>query len=53
MKEIDIELYCDGWCVKVDDKCFGWDHNDEDLGTKALRELLEHLGHDVQVEEVY
>jgi hypothetical protein len=53
VKNIDIEQYCDGWCIKVDGKSFCWDHNDEDLGTGAIRELLEHLGHDVEIEEVY
>jgi len=53
MKEINIEQYCDGWCIKVDGKSFSWDHNDEDLGVDSIKELLEYLGHDVEVEECY
>lgn len=53
MKEINIEQYCDGWSVKVDGKSFSWDHNDEDLGTDAIKALLEYLGHDVEIEDVY
>jgi hypothetical protein len=53
MKDIVIEQYCDGWTVKVDDKRFNWNHNDEDLGTEAITRLLEHLGHTVTVEECH
>lgn len=53
MKEIDIEQYCDGWTVKVDGKSFSWNHNDEDMGTEGIKQLLEHLGHTVTVEECY
>ena len=52
-KDIEIEQYCDGWAVKVDGKRFGWDHNDEDMGTKGIKALLEYLGHTVSIEEVY
>jgi hypothetical protein len=53
IKDIDIELYCDGWKVNVDGKSFHWDHNDEDMGTVGIKELLEYLGHKVTVEECY
>jgi len=53
MKDIEIELYCDGWTVKVDGKSFRWDHNDEDMGTAGIKQLLEYLGHTVTVEECY
>ena len=53
MKDIEIEQYCDGWAVKVDSKRFRWDHNDEDMGTKGIKALLEYLGHTVSIEEVY
>lgn len=53
MKDIEIEHYCDGWTVIVDDKRFNWNHNDEDLGTEGIKALLEHLGHKVTVEECY
>jgi hypothetical protein len=53
MKDIAIELYNDGWAVEVDGKRFRWDHNDEDMGTQGIKQLLEHLGHTVTIEECY
>ncbi len=53
MKEINIELYCDGWCIKVDGKSFYWNHNDEDMGTVGIFNLLKYLGHEVEIEECY
>jgi hypothetical protein len=53
MKDIRIEQHCDGWVVEVDGMRFRWDHNDEDMGTEGIKQLLEHLGHTVTVEECY
>ena len=53
MKDITIEMYCDGWKVEVDGKNFSWDHNEEDMGVSSIKELLEYLGHSIEVEEVY
>lgn len=53
MKDIIIELYSDGWTVKIDGKWFRWNHNDEDMGTEGIKNLLEYLGHTVTVEECY
>ena len=53
MKKIEIELYCDGWAINVDDKRFRWDHDDGDMGTEGIKALLEYLGHNVEVEECY
>ena len=53
IKEINIEQYCDGWAVEVDGKRFRWDHNDEDMGTEGIKNLLEHLGYTVNLEECY
>lgn len=53
MNTIKIEEMCDGWRVKVKGKSFMWDHNDDDMGTKALKKLLEHLGYTVEIEECY
>jgi hypothetical protein len=53
MKDIVIERYCDGWCVKIDDKQFYYNHNDEDQGVLKISDLLEYLGYSVAVEEVY
>ena len=50
---IDIEQYCDGWTVVVDGQRFGWNHNDEDMGTDSIKALLEYLGHTVTIEECY
>lgn len=53
-QSIKIELYCDGWRVYTDSgKSFSWDHNDEDLGTEALKAFLSHLGYEVTVKECY
>jgi hypothetical protein len=53
VKDIIIEQYCDGWTVEVDGKRFRWDHSDDDMGTTRLKDLLEHLGYSVTVEECY
>ena len=53
MKDILIEQYCDGWAVELDGKRFRWDHNDEDMGTEAIKALLQCLGHSVKIEECY
>ena len=53
MKNIEIEQWCDGWTVKVDDSEFRWDHNDEDLGTESIKKLLQYLGHCVTLSERY
>ncbi len=53
MKDIRIEQYCDGWSIEVDGRGFYWNHNDEDIGTKGIKQLLEHLGYNVTVEECY
>lgn len=51
--KIQIEYYADGWTIKIDDKRFRWDHNDHDMGTTGIKEALEYLGHEVEVEECY
>lgn len=53
MKDIQIEQYCDGWTILVDNKRFTWNHNDEDLGTNSIKQLLEYIGHKVTIEECY
>jgi hypothetical protein len=53
MKDIIIEWMSDGWTVEVDGKRFSWDHNDEDMGTESIKELLTYLGHNVTIEECY
>lgn len=53
MNEITIHQYSDGWTIEVDGRGFHWDHNDEDLGTQSIKDLLEHLGHKVNIEECY
>jgi len=49
MKDIQINCMYDGWEIYVDDKCFAWNINNDDLGTKSIKELLEHLGYSVTV----
>jgi hypothetical protein len=51
--EAKVFLSYDGWTVEVNDKTYGWDHNDEDMGTEALVKLLSDLGFDTTLEEVY
>lgn len=51
-----IEWYCDGWAVydTLDkDRVARWDHNDDDMGTEGIKKLIEYLGHEAEVEEVY
>jgi len=52
-KSATILFMCDGWEVRVGDKKYSWDHNDPDLGTKGLSEMLKDLGFSVEVEECY
>lgn len=53
MKDIEIQLYSDGWIVTVDGKSFTWDHSDGDMGTEGIKALLKYLGHNVTIEECY
>lgn len=50
---IHINLYYDGFDITHEDQTFRYDHNDPDYGTVAIRDLLEHLGFEVDVEESY
>lgn len=50
---IQINQYCDGWDITVDNERFTWDHNDPDMGTESIKKLLEHLGYKVTLEECY
>ena len=52
--DIIIEWYADGWALTLPDGSrFRWDHNDEDMGTHAIKEMLECIGYTVRVEESY
>lgn len=50
---LKIHWLYDGWYVTTEDgaELGKWDHNDEDMGTKGLKSVLEHLGHEVEVVE--
>ena len=52
-EELTINLYNDGWSFILNGNHYSWDHNDTDMGTKALKDLLEDLGNTVTVEESY
>jgi hypothetical protein len=58
-QSILIDWYCDGWRVYMPNVegskmiSYSWNHNDEDMGTVALKGILEHLGYQVTVEECY
>lgn len=54
-----IESYSDGWAVyhkvpevKKDYLVCQFDHNDEDLGTEAIRQLIEYMGQPAVIEEI-
>ena len=54
-KRISIDLEADGWSIRLGDDptVYHWNHNEQDLGTGALKNLFEDLGYEVSVEEVY
>jgi len=52
-EKIKIFWFCDGWEVKVGNRSYKWDHNDEDLGVIAFSTLLKDLGYEIEIEEVY
>lgn len=51
--EIKVVQLSDGWEVWVNGRLYHWNHNEEDLGTNAIRCLLEDLGFVVKYEEDY
>ena len=52
-----VGLECDGWGIHLvidgEIKKYSWNHNDEDMGTDGIRELLKDLGFEVDFEEWY
>jgi len=50
----EIELLCDGWTIYnlTNGKYYVWNHNNPDLGTTAIRAMLEDLNFKVEVEEI-
>ena len=56
---IRIEAHYDGWYVydendDGDEIIASWNHNDPDMGTEAIRQLLDiYLGIECYIEEVY
>ncbi|MCP4899863.1 MAG: hypothetical protein GY906_23085 [bacterium] len=52
MDKVKIEVMADGWTIWIGNRRYQWDHNEPDLGTKALAVLFTDLGHEVAVEEV-
>ena len=52
-----VGLEADGWGIHLvidgEIKRYGWNHNDEDMGTDGIRELLKDLGIEVTFEEWY
>ena len=60
MKDMGIAivgLECDGWGINLaidgELKQYRWNHNDEDMGTDGICELLRDLGFNVELEEWY
>ena len=53
-KKVIVGLECDGWCVIFPEgKRYRWNHNDEDMGTEGIIEMLKDLGFKVEFEEWY
>lgn len=44
-----------GWDIEVDgsEKLYRWNHKEEDMGAKALSEMLSDMGHEVELIEDY
>ncbi len=51
--EVTILQYCDGWEIRVGNRVYRYDHNDEDYGAEALKVMFEDLGYKVELEECY
>lgn len=51
--QVTIELECDGWVVNINNRRYAWNHNETDLGTKALAVLFKDLGYNVDIQEIY
>ena len=52
-KKAIVGLEADGWGIMIGDKTYRWNHNDDDMGTDGIRELLKDLGFEVKFEEWY
>ena len=50
--KIEIKVAYDSWSIYVHNRRFDFDHEDEDYGSTSIKNLLEHLGYKVSVEEV-
>ena len=52
-KIITIHWSAYGWGIEINDRTFSWDHNEDDMGTKALVDAFEFLGYEVDLKDVY
>ncbi len=50
--KVTIEGSYDGWAIWIHERRYDWNHNDEDLGVRALERLFEGLGYDVDLQDV-
>ena len=46
---VKIESYYGGWSIWIDGKQYSYDHNDPDMGTQVIKEILEDLGKTVKL----
>lgn len=44
--------HSNGWSIYFHNRRFDFDYEDEDYGSTSIKNLLEHLGYKVSVEEV-
>lgn len=51
MSDIQIYLRYDGWLLVHGSRHYAWDHEEPDMGTEAIRVLLQDLGFSVDVVE--
>jgi hypothetical protein len=50
-----VKLYwnAEGWEVYINNRRYGWDHHDDDMGTLALKTMLSDLGYEVEIIDDY
>ena len=52
-KKATVAQSYDGWYVNIGGVEYSWNHNETDLGTKAIKEMLEDIGFIVVMDEEY
>jgi hypothetical protein len=52
-EKAEVTAMSDGWRVEVNNKFYSWNHNEPDLGTFALKDMLNELGFETNIIEEY